>query len=264
MMTQIEQIIIQGGGSSIKELMDDNLFERLINSCLLGVNFSFRDYLPTALCCADFKFYSGKIKPIYYNNKLIKNAYDDSFRKELKNLPLIIAPGREDLLNNITEKNEKVRMDNTLFLNYLTAHQYYGKKQNKENSIYGIDLSGIWALGVACKLNPKEIYLLGFDFGDFGNGTHYYNHTKHRGIGAVSRDWYNNNQADYYFMPFVKDYSNIKIYNVSLKSKITCFEKINKESFFNKIKRLPNNLSQEALRKQISYLLTPYLTQHSC
>jgi len=255
----IEQIIIIGGGSSIKDLIKFDLWKELKNTCTIGVNFSFRDYCSTFLCCADFKFYTGCVKCVWMKNSkgvdyLNTKVYDRHFRQELKNLPLIVAPKRKDISSNNTPTGEKALMKNTILLPYTTAHQYYGKDSKPEEIYHIIDQSGMWALGVACEIpTVKEIYLLGFDFGLENGESHYYNHTKHRGQLPQVNSWYKRNEkdngADYFYKPFIERYPNVKIYNVNVNSKINCFHKISDYEFFSKIKGLPE--SQETLRKSI-------------
>ena len=255
----IEQIIIIGGGSSLINLIRQDLWNKLQNTCTIGVNFSFKDYLPTFLCTADFKFYCGNIDCVWETTKdgskyLNTHVYNHNFRKELENLPLIIAPARDDMMNGTTEIHKPSRMNNTIFLPYTTAHKYYGK-ESKPNEIYHvIDQSGMWALGVACEIpTVKEIYLLGFDFGLENNESHYYNHTQHRGQLPKVNSWYERHEksvgANYYYQPFLNRYPKINIFNVNLNSKITCFLRISAQHFFDKIKRLPE--SQKALRRYI-------------
>ena len=254
----IKQIIIIGGGRSILELTELGLWDKLKGNFTIGVNFSFKDYMPTALCCADFKFYTGHIDPVIAINDQgkkysIDNNYNKKFHDELKKLPLIVAPSRIDL------SHPKVKMKNTILLPWTSAHKYYGKT-NQEGEIYCTDQSGMWALGVACRLQPEEIFLLGFDFGVSGNQCHYYNHTKHRGTLEHVYGWYKRTSdkgcgADYYYLPFAMNNPNIKIYNVSLNSKINCFPKLTANVFFDKIKRTPREYP-DALRTSIRKILS--------
>jgi len=259
---KIKQIIIHGGGTSINEIIKLNLWDKLKGSFVIGTNFSFKDFLPTALCCCDFKFYSGKIDPVITKNEIgaeyaIYNTYNHKFRKELEHLPLIIAPNRTDMQTNITHIGKSVKMKNTIFLPYINAHTYYKHKDNPDKNLSKkigfIDQTGMWAIGVACALKPEEIYLLGIDFCVKNNKCHYYNHTQHRGTLRGSFDWYRRHResvgTDYYFKPFINDNPEINFYNVSAISKIKCFPKITPEEFLSKIEK-PSE-SQRAFRKFI-------------
>lgn len=255
----IKQIIIIGGGSSLTQLIDLDLWSHLKNACTIGVNFSFKDYPSTVLCCADFKFYTGNIDCIWKTNKegkkyLDTKSFNPEFRTQLKKFPLIIAPARTDMMTGTLDNRKLAKMRNTIFLPYTTAHKYHGN-ESKPNEIYHIiDQSGMWALGVACEIpTVKEIYLLGFDFGLENEESHYYNHTEHRGKLPEVNSWYKRHEksvgADYYYQPFVDRYPKINIFNVNLNSKINCFPKITSEEFFDKIKGHLEN--QDALRRFI-------------
>ncbi len=249
----IDQIFIIGGGHSIKTLIEQGLWDKLKNTFTIGVNYSFRDFDSTILSTADFGFYEGKVaqKLEQHPRKKIslwnKKVYDPSFYAELTNVPLIVAPNREDMMGK--------RLSNTMFLPYST-HIYHGKESFLKG-IYSANLSGLWAIGVAIELLRRkgQIFLLGFDFGDLGQGTHYYEHSNHRGVGYTK--WYDKElfRVNSHFECWLQE-KDIKIYNVSLSSKITCLSKYTSDTFFTKIKELPE--SQVALRNQIRYFLKPY------
>lgn len=255
-----EQVFIIGGGSSLTQLINLGLWSHLKNTCTIGVNFSFKDYLPTVLCTADFKFYTANIDCVWEkdsqgNDYLNTHIFNPTFRNQLENLPLIIAPARTDMMTGTLDNRKLAKMNNTIFLPYTTAHKYYGN-ESKPNEIYHvIDQSGMFALGVACEIpTVKEIFLLGFDFNVTNGKSHYYNHTNHRGLLPKVNSWYERHEksvgANYYYKPFLDRYPNVKIYNVNLNSKITCFGKLTPDLFFDKIKKgHPEN--QNALRNNI-------------
>jgi len=255
----ITQIVLIGGGSSIKELTQLGVWDKLQSMCTMGINFSFKDHLPTALCAADFKFYTGCVDCIQKTNKegisyLDIKSYNHTFRKELENLPLIICPARDDMLNMTTELKKPARMDNTIFLPYTTAHKYYGGESKPEEIYHIIDESGMFGLGVACEIpTVKEIFLLGFDFCVVNEHSHYYEHTKHRGQLPEVYVWYKRQTksvgADYYYKPFINNYPNVNIWNVSSISNITCFPKLTPKQFFDMIKG--QTKSQSTLRNYI-------------
>ncbi len=252
-MITSKQIIILGGGSSLTNLINQGLWSKIQNSFTIGVNYSFRDFDSTILCTSDYGFYIGEVaqgwaitprkKIKLWNKKL----YDPCFYAELTDLPLIIAPNREDM--------RAKRLFNTIFLPFAT-HTYHGR-ESLLKGVYKIELSGLWALGVAVELlqGEGEIFLLGYDFGDIGTGTHYYEHSNHRGVGYTG--WYDKEmfRVDSHFNCWRKE-KDIKIYNVSLSSKINCLPKLTSDCFFTKIKELPE--SQVALRNQTRYFLKPY------
>lgn len=236
----MSDIIIIGGGSSIKSLIARDLWNKIKNNITIGLNFSFRDFMPTIVCCCDYKFYVGKVgiqerkDPNTGEIYLDKTVFDPEFRSELTAVPLIVAPARNEMINDKLPNGEAVNKENTIFLPYYTED---------------IQLCGIWGLNVACKLYPDRIFLLGFDYGDIGQGTHYYTHTNHRGIGLTKV--YDDKKLEY-FESFID--SGIKIYNVSLDSNLKCFPKISGVTFFNMIKN--NQIwNQDELRKYIRTII---------
>jgi len=97
-------------------------------------------------------------------------------------------------------------------------------------------LSGILAIDIGIKiLGEGEIYLLGYDY----SGSHFYNNK--------SSIYYDRGFEDRDFGEF--NNSKVKIYNVSINSKIKCFSKISYSKFF---KQLDNKqYNQDNLRKEI-------------
>jgi len=56
---------------------------------------------------------------------------------------------------------------------------------------------------------------------------------------------------------YVEDFPNIKIYNVSMISKINIFEKISYQDFFQKIKNNPIKINKPYVKSEIAKLLDP-------
>jgi len=128
-------------------------------------------------------------------------------RKELSKLPLIVSCHRQ-----FPSKWEK----NTVLVdkNYM--------------------LSGILALDVGMRiLEEGEIFLLGYDYNEQNNKTHFYQGAiDHRGIGKSA--YYDRGFEDRDFRPFCNN-KKIKIYNVSMKSRIKCFSKLTYNKFYKKL-----------------------------
>lgn len=154
------------------------------------------------------------------------NFYDIN-RIDLVKLPLIVTPNRPH-----PSKWES----NTILINKNFA------------------LSGILALYIGLLLEPKEIFLLGYDYKAINNHTHFYQGAiSHRGIGNTKYyDYMGHAERD--FNQF-KD-SKIKIYNVSPESRIELFEKINYITFFKKLDNVLVN--QEKARIKIKEKLEYY------
>jgi hypothetical protein len=229
-MTNLNEIIIIGGGNSIKKGLSIGLRERLIGKCVITCNYAYKHFDHTFLAFCDRNFY----KPQDSNNP---DIYE-----ELKTLPLIV--GIND--NGI----EEFKLDNTILLD---------KK-------YRVNLTGMFALRLATMLMEEgTIYLLGFDwdrrtglperdskYNPYSDNTiHYYDDIKHRGMGYVG--YYENHNPDKEFLEFTKK-ETFKIYNVSLESNIRSFEKISYDQFFRLMSKKIYN--QEELRQEIKEQLS--------
>ena len=128
-------------------------------------------------------------------------------RKELAKLPLIVSCNRP---------HPSILEDNTILV--------------KKNYM----LSGIFAINVGMRLLEEgEIFLLGYDYSAINNKTHFYQgEINHRGIGKDN--YYNRGFEERDFERFSHD-KKIKIYNVSMNSKINVFSKISYNEFFKKL-----------------------------
>jgi len=225
-MGTINHCIIIAGGSSIKPLITAGLWSAIENKFTLGVNHSFKDFIPTALCSADVGFYTGHV-----GNKKTVNAitgridwvYDEAHMIALRQVPLMVFPDRHDL-------DSKYYLKNTVF----TA---FDPKICINSGLFALD----YAVNV---LKCRNIYLLGMDWGN-GASTHYYTHTSHRGID--NRKWYYNNDYSAVFQKYAKQTS---IFNVSPISRINCFKYLDGEMFLKIMRCLPA-VDQYAARNSI-------------
>ena len=218
-----KQLIILGAGVSIQNGINKNLWRKIQNKFVIGLNYSFNYFDSTFHMYVDNQFY-------------IKQ------HKQISKLPLIVGTYFDNLKihkNTITLPTSN-KYDSTLI-----------------KGVYKQSLCGIFALSIAIYLQPKEIYLLGFDAGSVTDNiikkrieTHFYQKDiVHRGTGKV---WYYNipNRVNKDFKPFE---NQTNIYNVSLDSKINTFQKISYDDFFN---RLDNDTyNQNNLREQIKISL---------
>ena len=226
LVSKITECIIIGGGSSIKEGLSLGLRDRLQGKFVIACNYAYKHFPHTFLAFLDRDFYKSRSE---INNP---DIYE-----ELKQEPLIIGID----INGISE----FKLDNTILLD----------KSEREN------LTGVFALKLAEKImNSGTIFLLGFDW-DRRTGLperdpnyspktdlplHYYDDIKHRGSGFIG--YYENHRADKEFTKLIK--KDVKIFNVSLQSNITCFEKISYEHMFTLLNEEKYN--QEELR--LSYI----------
>jgi len=217
-----KQIIIIGGGSSINEGIEKGLWDKLKGKVTFGLNYSYNYFKSTAQFYVDKAFYMDEMK-----------------KEKFKELPLIIGK---------YHKHMKVTK-NTLMIPACATYDPSLKK-----GCYKASLCGIYALSVACYLQPKEIFLLGYDYGGAKEDTdkrvitHFYQgKIEHRGIGKVN--YYNcRGRGDRDYEPFVKAGHN-NILNVSLDSKINIFTKISYDEFLNRLD--DKHYSQIKLREKI-------------
>ncbi len=207
-----KQLIILGGGASIKEGISKGLWKKLDGKFVIGCNYSFNYYISTIQCYLDDKFF-------------------DEQKEALKKLPLII-----------TKPHQKQRMLNNQIMIKITSNG----SRDLTKGVYKGSLTGIFALSIGRYLLDKgEIFLLGYDFGAQGNITasdgktkkgitHFYQgELNHRGIGKVN--YYNaSGRAERDFSFFARE-KKIKIYNVSLNSSIPTFTKISYDDFLKKL-----------------------------
>jgi hypothetical protein len=236
-MNQIPEIIIIGGGKSIQIGLSLNLKNRIKDKFILGTNYSYKHFDLTALCFIDKNFYI----PEYARDSQHKEKNPDIW-KELEVLPLILGLKKNPDLTEFLHPN-------TIMID------------NPKPSV-GTFLTGIFALTLAEKLEPKNIFLLGFDWNKRDPKTiptgkdynpksdlniHYYDkkEIQHRGLGYVG--FYETHNPNNYFKYF--ENSKSKIYNVSPESNITTFEKIDYPTTFNLLSDVMYN--QEDLRQEV-------------
>lgn len=228
-MNKPNQLIIIGGGSSLREGISKSLWDKLKGRFTIGLNYSYKYYESTFQCYVDRQFYIEQ-------------------KEELVKLPLIIGnrhqiPG--GVLSNTTT--------------FSSVNEY---RRDVRSGCYRANLVGIYALSLGIYLLDKgEIFLLGYDFKAVGEDektkkplTHFYQkELQHRGIGKVS--YYNSRSGEEDFAPF-KEEKKIKIWNVSLVSKIPIeiFEKISYDGFFDKLNK--ERFNQDKLRKEIKIRLS--------
>lgn len=229
-MNKPKQLIIIGGGASIREGVEKGLWKKLEGKFVIGINFSYKFFPDPTIQC--------------YLDKQVREQNEGDFNK----LDLVITK-KQPIKNH---KNE---------LQIPTQSNYI---RNIVNGIYKGALTGIYALTLGVYLlDVGEIYLLGYDFGSQEKTsagkplTHFYQGTiNHRGVGKVN--YYNSKgHVTRDFGVFQKE-KKIKIYNVSLKSKLEMFEKISYDDFFKKLDNKKYNQSE--LRTNIKSILKPIIT----
>jgi len=247
-MSKPNQLILVGGGSTIKEGIEKGLWDKLKDRYTIALNYSYKHLNSTFLTYVDAKFYEGR-----------------ETHAEVANLPLIV--GKRHMADRGIHPNTIL----------LPSMPFWNRELNP--GIYSAILCGIWALSLGIYLlDEGEIFLLGYDFGEVRTEkqeeqlghigeiirisqkdkegqplTHYYQgEVKHNGVGRVN--WYNGkDRAERAFSPF-KNEVKCKIYNVSLISKIKTFPKISYDDFLGRLDNVIVN--QDELRTEIRNKLT--------
>lgn len=242
-----KQLIIIGGGTSIKEGISKDLWSQVQNKFSFGLNYSYIFFNSTVQLWVDKRFYSEN-------------------HKNLDNLPLILCNyharmechkceghKNKDYCDNCNDMRVFPNPANTLSFKCISHYS-----RDLKDGIYSSCLVGLFALSIGIYLLDEgdEIYLLGYDFGSLDDKkdikgkflTHFYQgNIDHRGIGKIN--WYTSkNRANDSFGVY-KNEKKIKIFNVSLNSKIDVFEKIDYDTFFNSLDDI--NYNQEEIRKYI-------------
>jgi len=258
--------IIIGGGFSIREnrwhlpISDLPIWKSLKNEFTIGTNFVFHWFTPTVLMYSDYQFYGSQ-------------------KKYLKQIPLIL--GKQD--SAYIRNKDIVLDDNVLLLKECEKivksswrestpcrQRHYWGKDAWIKGFYCSQLIGIKALNLAIALDYDEIYLLGMDAcADSEGRTHFYSDTEigqytwqgemNSGVGKHKRGGYktsNYNRIDelnkFWYQPFEEELKrSIKIYNVSVDSKIETFPKITYKEFYKRILTTWCHVDHNQIRNEI-------------
>lgn len=253
-MNKTKQLIIIGGGTSKKEGLSKDLWSKLNGKLTFGLNYSYKCFKSTVQMFVDELFYNEQHKELKTLSLIIGKFHKHIICYKCKGQkPMIKSCNHCNKLGYIPKFSNTIMLKDTINYN-----------RNLKKGVYKSALVGLFALSIGIYLlnEGDEIYLLGYDFGNLNNNrdkkgrlfTHsYQGELEHRGIGKVS--YYNSAgkikgkiRADEDFGVFA-DEKKIKIYNVSPNSKINIFEKIDYDTFFNKLDK--ETFNQEELREWI-------------
>lgn len=251
--------------------LDNKLLKILFKSLILGdgcVNGKSYTYYTSSKTLADNMFEIG-LRLGYSPSLNIRNSdfYKVKNKKyNIKTTSYEIYFAKTEYSFIRAKKRKEIYYDDFVYCVEVPNHTLYIRRNGRAcwcgNSG---NLTGIFSIGLASYLMDYkgEIYLLGFDWnkgpkplnkekytGYSDTKTHFYNDINHRGIGYTG--YYDNHNPDKYFSCFLD--SNLKIYNVSPDSNINLFEKIDYNTFFNKISN--QNINQEKLRAAVKAKLT--------
>jgi hypothetical protein len=221
-----KQCIIIGGGASIGEGINLSLWEKIKGLDIWSINFAYKTmpFLPARQMWIDINFFTKNVGEL---QKLYKQGVKMYAKSHIR-------------YTNIPEINSLITTK--------LPENYYGVNAHEKKTYFigRSGLSGFFALSLAVADRYDEIYLLGFDFGTpslVDKRTHYYqdrvNELKIESVGIKRPEVYL--LPNGMVKPEVQDFalylreSQIKIYNVSPLSNISCFDKITYQEFFDKI-----------------------------
>lgn len=228
-----KEVIILAGGWSVKEGLDQGLWDKIKGNQIWSLNFAFKfmPYLPSRQLWVDITFFRNVIKELQTLHERGVPLYCKENDIEYCNLKMI---------NQSKVFREKTKP---------VADQFF---------IGQMGLVGFFALSLAIK-EFDTVYLLGYDFGSPNQddkNTHWYQDLamnefsepiKSNGIKNPLVYLERNNAPK----PMIRDFEYYqqfpnKIYNVSSRTNVTTFPIISYDEFFNKIAGETNDSRTEA------------------
>lgn len=225
-----KSVILVGGGTSVTEGIEKDLWNKIKDKTIWSLNYGFMTmpYLPQREVWVDGSFFK--------NNMIALN--------DLANKDVDMVAKHNSFIGNLPKLTSYESTRNRL--------EYVGKLGKEKNRIFcgHQGFVGTFALHLAICDGFNEIFLLGYDYGvppdkKDKTETHYYqNKLKVISSGFKRPQIYldQNNKVkldveDYKVFLQEKD---VKIWNVSVNSNISYFEKITWKVFFEKIKNEKN------------------------
>lgn len=198
-----QDIVVLGSGYSLSSFD----FDSLKNKNIIAINHSFKYCNPFALCAMDSGFILNELG--------IKEDPEQFFQDQnfysFFYYACRIFPKFEHSKVIKVKHSEKPEISNLI-----------------NEKLYSQGLSGIMGLHLAVCLNPKRIFLLGYDC-RVGSLTHFSDHEQnHKWKFGNSNNNYENKAERFNLFAKYKE----KIYNVSLESKIKTFQKISFNEFY--------------------------------
>ncbi len=249
----MKRLIIIGAGNSIRAELQNGLWDKLRSEYTFALNDVIYFFEPTVPIFVDWYWYRSRFEA-FKNYSLVLGKYDAK----------IFATHPEIKVPDVS--------DNTIFL-HPSNNKYYGK-ESLEKGIYSGALCGCFGLTLGIALDFEEIYLLGFDFCAIDGKTHFYEKDKLKeqiigiikekdgsircGIGKDKRGHYRtgvyNNNSKVYFDVY-KEEKETKIFNVSLKSKISLFPKISYKEFYKRLNLDHISIDQDLARSETKQII---------
>ena len=220
------RVILIGGGNSVKEGIENGLWDKLKNEEVWSLNFAyqFMPYPPKKQLWVDDSFFNKCVDDL---EKLCKINNVEMHTKRHRRYAYL-----QDYIKQYDVVREKGGFKEWC-LKHEPIHVFCGS----------LGLVGFFALSIAVSMNYKEIYLLGYDWGSPNindKQTHWYqgnpNQPPSHGMGKPEI-YLNNDGANRKISDFdvYTNISDLKIYNASLISHIYQFPKLTWTDFFNQL-----------------------------
>jgi hypothetical protein len=245
--------IILGSGASVLDGIPLGLSNYIERNITFGLNDSIKFFDTTTVMFMDWCAYRDRFE-LYARHPLTIGCFDTHIGNHIEGATY--CPKHEGLI--LLPRSGKVN-GNPL-----------------KDGLYSASLCGGFALHLAITLGFKTIFLLGFDACEINGKTHYYQGIEgageyldfegkpRTGVGKNDRGEYNtslyNNsdvQINADWKPF-ENFNNVRIYNVSLSSRINVFQKIGYCSMFTILNQNKTPVNQVEVQNEIRQLLEPH------
>jgi len=245
--------IILGSGNSISQGISLGLSNYIENNVTFGINESIKFFDTTAVTFMDWCAYRDRFE-LYSQHPLTIGCFDNHIG------------------NHIEGATPCPKHDSLILLHWS------GKWNDNplKNGLYAANLCGGFTLSLAIALGFTEIYLLGFDMVEINGRTHYYQGIEGAGIyndfegksrtgvgknekGEYNSSLYNNSDKEINanWDIFQKVFATVKIVNVSPKSRITTFPKMDYPTFFKTI-GCNSKINHFRIQEEIREILEPF------
>jgi hypothetical protein len=249
-----KRCIIVGSGASVKEGISLGLSSHLEREVTFGINDAIKFFDCTAFTFGDWTAYASRFE-LYKHHPLVIGRYDTHFTHKIEGS--IPCPKQDNLI-------------------LLPGSGKYNGTEGLSKGLYSSVLTGAFTLNLVIRLGFQQIFLLGFDCGAANNKTHFYEGIPDAGIycdysgqktTGVGKNGNNYNTSFYnhsdininaLWEPFKEEFDKVKIYNVSLQSRINVFDKIGYNSLFRILKEVQIEVNQKEVQKEIRTILQPY------
>jgi len=246
--------LIVASGNSLSEGLMNGLSNYFDTEVCFSLNDNIRFFDTTVAMVGDWTAYADRYD-YFKSHPLVIGKYDCHFENKIEGARY--CPKQEGLI-------------------LLKSSGAYHGEEGLSKGLYSAKLTGMFALNLAIRLGFKQIFLLGFDAVAINGKTHWYQDvdkeagqfTDYEGkpYTGVGLDENNNYRTSLYnnsdeainkdWEPFLQE--KVKIYNVSLESRINVFEKIGYCSFLKILKENPLQINQSEIQKEIRIILEPY------